>query len=61
MTTRDLQAISDQLKQEELAVKKCCFYGGQLQDQQLKGLANTLAQHHKQQYDRLFQYLNSQN
>ena len=61
MTTRDLQAISDQLKQEELAVKKCCFYSSQMQDQQLKGLAHTLVQHHKQQYDRLFQYLNGQN
>lgn len=61
MTTRDLQAISDQLKQEALAVKKCCFYGNQMQDQALKGLTQTLAQHHQQQYDRLYQYLNGQN
>lgn len=61
MTTRDLQAISDQLKHEALAVKKCCFYSSQLQDQALKGLTQTLAQHHQQQYDRLYQYLNGQN
>ena len=60
MTTRDLQAVSDQLKQEALAVRKCCFYGGRMQDQALKGLAQTLAQHHQQQYDRLYQYLSAQ-
>lgn len=61
MMTKDLQGISDQLKQEALAVTKCRFYGAQMQDQQLKGLAATLAQHHQQQYDRLYQYLCGQN
>ena len=61
MMTKDLQGISDRLKQEALAITKCRYYSAQLQEQPLKELAGMLAQHHQMQFDRLYQYLGSQN
>ena len=61
MMTKDLQGISDRLKQEALAVTKCRCYSAKLQEQPLKELADMLAQHHQMQFDCLYQYLGSQN
>lgn len=57
MMTKDLQGISDRLKQEALAETKCRFYCAQMQDPQLKAMADTLAQHHRMHYDAMYQYL----
>ncbi len=61
LTQKDLHLIGDQLTHEALANKKFEHYASQITDPALKTMAQTMAQHHKQQYDRLFTYLNSQN
>lgn len=61
MTTSDLKSVSDQMNHEALSAKKCFLYSNQMQDPALKGIAQQLGQHHQQQYDRLYQYLNAQN
>ncbi|HIQ70952.1 MAG TPA: hypothetical protein IAB73_01920 [Candidatus Onthenecus intestinigallinarum] len=60
LTQKDLTLIGDQLTQEALANKKLECYAQAFTDPALQGVAQTLAQHHKQQYDRLFGYLNGQ-
>lgn len=58
---KDLSIIEDQLYNEALAFKKWSVYTNQLQDQQLKTIAQTTAQHHRQHFDALQNYLNSHN
>lgn len=57
--SKNLSIIEDQLQHEALAYKKCSVYSGYFQDQALKSIANTAAQHHKQHFDALQNYLNS--
>ena len=61
ITTKDLDKIEDQLNYEGLAVNKCRQYQGMFIDPVLQNLAGTLATHHQQRFQSLFQYLNSQN
>lgn len=56
---KNLTIIEDQLKREALAYKKCSVYSNYFQDPALKNIANTAAQHHKQHFDALQNYLNS--
>lgn len=58
---KDLSIIEDQLYNEALAFKKWSVYANQLQDQQLKTMAQTAAQHHRQHFDALQNYLNGKN
>ena len=43
---------------EALAYKKCQVYSQYLTDPQLKGLASNAAEHHKQHFNAMMQYLN---
>lgn len=57
--TKSLTILEDQMEHEMLACKKAEQYAKTFTDPQLQNLANTLAQQHRQRFDRLFQYLNS--
>lgn len=60
ITTKDLSVLQDQLDAEYRANRKAAIYAQTMTDPQLKGLANTLAQHHKARFDAMFSYLNGQ-
>lgn len=57
--TKNLDIIKDQMFHEALAYKKCMVYANTLTEQPLKDMANNFAQHHKQHFDTLQNYLNS--
>ena len=57
--SKNLDIIKDQMCHEALAYKKCKIYSSSLNEQPLKDMANNLAQHHKQHFDALHNYLNS--
>ena len=55
----DLSILEDQMNHEALAYRKCSIYSEYFSDQTLKDLACAAAQHHKQHFDALENYLNS--
>lgn len=57
--TKNLDILKDQMFHEALAYKKCKVYASSLGEQPLKDMANNFAQHHKQHFDALQNYLNS--
>ena len=57
--SKKLDIIKDQMYHEALAYKKCKVYASSLQEQPLRDMANNFAQHHKQHFDALQNYLNS--
>lgn len=57
--TKSLTILEDQMKHEALACKKAEHYAQTFEDAALKSLAATTARHHKERFDRLFDYLNS--
>jgi len=57
--TKSLTILEDQLKHEFLACKKAEHYAQTFEDPVLKSLACNMARHHKERFDRLFDYLNS--
>ena len=57
--TKSLTILEDQLQHEFLACKKAREYALSFSNPDLKNLANTVAQHHRERFDRLFDYLNS--
>lgn len=59
LESKNLTIIEDQLNHEALAYKKCVYYSQNLTDSNLKNLSSQIAQHHKQHFDSLFNYLNS--
>ena len=56
---KSLTILEDQLQSEFLACKKAQEYAASFENPALKNLANTVAQHHRERFDRLFDYLNS--
>ncbi|MBQ9196641.1 MAG: hypothetical protein IJ157_05290 [Clostridia bacterium] len=58
LSTKDLTVIEDQLTHLATACRVAQGYSAQFQDAQLRGLASTVAQHHRQQFDALFAFLN---
>ncbi|MBQ8954923.1 MAG: hypothetical protein IJ048_12500 [Clostridia bacterium] len=56
---KSLTILEDQLQSEFLACKKAQEYAGSFENPALKNLASTVAQHHRERFDRLFDYLNS--
>lgn len=60
LSTKDLSILEDQLNHEALANQKAAAYAESIKDPQLKALANTLAAHHKQRYETMYNYLNGQ-
>lgn len=56
---KNLTLIEDQMNLEALAHKKCTVYSSYFTDPTLKTLASEMAQHHKQHFSELLQYLNT--
>lgn len=61
MDAKTLTILQDQMEHEAVACKKYEAYAAQFGDQTLSQHASNLANHHKQHFDSLFQYLNSHN
>ncbi|MGI5878527.1 MAG: hypothetical protein ACOX7W_07965 [Christensenellales bacterium] len=59
LDSKNLSYLEDSMSYEALAVKKCQQYATQFQDPVLKDMASQLAQHHRQHYDTLLNYLQS--
>ena len=57
--SKSLSILEDQMQHEILACKKAEHYAQTFQDPSLKNLASTMARHHRERFDRLFNYLNS--
>ena len=57
--TKSLNILEDQMKHEFLACKKAEYYAQTFENPALKNLACNMACHHKERFDRLFDYLNS--
>lgn len=60
LSSKDLSILEDQLTHEALGNQKAAAYAESIRDPQLSALAKTLASHHKNRYEALFNYLNSQ-
>ncbi|MBR4359285.1 MAG: spore coat protein [Clostridia bacterium] len=58
LTSKDLSVIEDQLTHIATACRVAANYAGQFQNPQLKNVADTVAQHHRQHFDALYAYLN---
>ena len=58
---KNLTPLQDQMIAESMACKKCDAYSVMSTDQCTKDLFCTLAQHHKDNFTKLFDYLNSHN
>ena len=59
LDVKDLGILQDELIHEALAYKKWTVYQDTFTDTQLKQIAQRTAQHHKQHFDSLQNYLNS--
>lgn len=57
--TKSLTILEDQLNHEFQAYKKAEHYAKTFENPALKNLASNMARHHKERFDRLFDYLNS--
>ena len=57
--TKNLGIVQDQMYHEALAYKKCCVYSEWFTDQNLKDMVNRAAQHHRDHFNALNNYLNS--
>lgn len=58
LTSKDLTVIEDQLTHLATACRVAQGYAAQFQNPQLQSMATTIAQHHRQQYDALYAFLN---
>ena len=58
LTSKDLTVIEDQLTHVAMACRVAANYANQFQNPQLKNVASTVAQHHRQHYDALYTFLN---
>ena len=59
--TKDLGTVQDEMYAEALAYKKCKVYESRFQDQALRVMASNHAEHHRQHFDALRNYLDSRN
>lgn len=64
MTKPELQAknltiLEDQLNHEALANKKCDVFSNMFTDPTIKNTVHEIAQHHRQHFENLLQYLQS--
>ncbi len=57
--TKSLTILEDQMQHEAVAYKKAEHYAQTFENPALKNLACNMARHHKERFDRLFDYLNS--
>ena len=59
LDTKTLSILKDQMEHEAVACKKYEAYAAQFSDKTLSQHACNLADHHKQHFYNLFQFLNS--
>ncbi len=59
INNKDLSVVQDEMYSEALAYKKCTVYAERFGDQSLKSMANAHAEHHRQHFDALQNYLES--
>lgn len=57
MTTKSLTELSELMRSEKLAYKKCCNYVSETDNETLKCALGNLANGHKQRYETLANYL----
>ena len=57
--SKDLSIIEDQMYKEALLYKKCSTYAGYFDDPNLKTMASTAAEQHRQHVDEVHGYLNA--
>ena len=55
----DLTVVQDEMYSEALAYKKCSIYAERFGDPALKSMASAHAEHHRQHFDALQNYLES--
>lgn len=58
LTSKDLTVIEDQLTHIANSCRVAATYAARFQDPQFKNMASTVAQHHRQQYDAMYAFLN---
>ncbi|MBR6186239.1 MAG: hypothetical protein IKQ41_08245 [Clostridia bacterium] len=58
LTSKDLSVLEDQLTHMAMSCKVAQHHAEAFQNPQLKQVASTVAQHHRQHYDALLNYLN---
>lgn len=61
MTQKSLTELSELLRSEELAYKKCCNYVSEATDQDLKAELGRYANNHKHRFDTLLGFIESVN
>lgn len=59
MSTKSLEYLEDVLEHEALLYRKYMQCAGEFQDQNLITMAQQAANHHKQRFDGLYNYLQS--
>ena len=59
INNKDLGVVQDEMYSEALAYKKCTVYASRFGDQSLKSMAQAHAEHHRQHFDALQNYLES--
>ena len=59
LTSKDLTVLEDQLTHMAMGCRVAEQYANEFQNAQLKNMAATVAQHHRQHFDALYQFLNS--
>lgn len=57
MTTKSLTELSELMRSEKLAYKKCCNYVSETSNEDLKCALGNLANGHRQRYETLKNYL----
>ncbi|MDR1570884.1 MAG: hypothetical protein LBS72_10440 [Oscillospiraceae bacterium] len=57
LTSKDLTVLQEQMDAEFRANRKASAYAQTISDPALKGLASTLAQHHRTRFDALYSFL----
>ena len=57
VTGKDLGAVQDEMYQEALAYKKCSVYASRFRDPALQKMAQSPAEHHRQHFDALRDFL----
>lgn len=59
VSTKNLEYLEKMMRQEALACKKCTQYSQMFTDTQLKNMCDQLSCHHKQRFDTLYSFLES--
>ena len=57
MTQKSLTELSELLRSEDLAYKKCCNYVSEVTDEDLKAQLGRFANNHKHRFETLLNYL----